>query len=298
MKFITYYLTLLLTIFFISGCTETQSQKEPLKISISSWVGYTPLIHSYKMGYLKDTNIEIVPTSSLETSIEFIKRDVVDGFCSTQRGFCIINKLIDVTPIFLFNKSYGGDVILSNLPKEKLLSLKNTTVDVYMETESINFTMFEQFKNHYKLDSLHFNIINKTQNTIDTKDITRDSIIVSYTPFSDKFKKDGFYEIDNSKNNIYHIIDGLFVKTETLKNNKQNFKILADALNKSIIELKTNPKEFYEVVKQYLENQTYEEFVDSLNNIKFVNGDRDEIYQYLQLHHIPTNEILNETHHN
>ena len=297
MKKLSCYLTLLLTIIFISGCKEKTTHKEPLKISVSSWVGYTPLIHSYKMGYLKDTNIEIVPTSSLETSIEFIKRDVVDGFCSTQRGFSIVKKLIDVTPIFLFNKSYGGDVILSNLPKERLLSLKDTTVDVYMEVESVNSIMFEQFKKHYKLDSLRFNIINKTQNTINVKDITKDSILVSYSPFSDKFEKDGFYEIDNSKNPIYHIIDGLFVKSSTLKHNKQTFKILLESLNKSIKELQTNPKAFYEVVKQYLEDQSYEEFRDSLSNIKFVNSDRDEIFDYLKMSHIPTNEILNETHH-
>ncbi|MBN2824593.1 MAG: hypothetical protein JXQ76_04655 [Campylobacterales bacterium] len=248
------------------------------------------------MGYLKDTNIEIVPTASLETSIEFIKRDVVDGFCSTQRGFNVVKKLVDVTPIYLFNKSYGGDVILSNLPKEKLLALKDTTVDVYMEVESINYLMFEQFKQHYRLDSLNFNIINKTQNTIDTKKIKANSIIVSYTSFSDTFKKDGFYEIDNSKNPIYHIIDGLFIKTSTLKSNKENFKILSHSLNKSIKALKSNPKAFYEVVKKYLDNQSYEEFVESLSGIKFINGDRDEIISYLKKHNIPTNEILNESH--
>jgi len=48
------------------------------------------------MGYLKDSNIEIVSTSSLETSIEFIKRDVVDGFYSTQKGFSVVRKLIQI----------------------------------------------------------------------------------------------------------------------------------------------------------------------------------------------------------
>jgi len=278
----------------MSGCNQKLSDEKPLKISVSSWIGYTPLIYSYKMGYLKDTNIEIVPTSSLDTSLEFIKRDIVDGFCSTQRGFGVVNKLTSVTPIFFFNKSFGGDSILSNLSKEKLLSLKDTTVDVYMEVESINYTMFKQFQNHYKFDNVKFNIININQSLINTKNIENPSIIVTYQPFSNKFKKDGFYEIDNSKNSIYYIIDGLFVKTSTLKSNMETYKILSKSVNNSIDEMKKNPKEFYEIVKNYLDGQTYEEFLQSLSEIQWINDNRDEIIKYLDSINIPTNEILNE----
>ena len=113
----------------------------------------------------------------------------------------------------------------------------------------------------------------------------------------ENFKKEGFDEIDNSRNTIYHIIDGLFVKTSTLQNNKKSYKILAKALNKSIKALKDNPKAFYKVVKKYLEKQSYDAFIQSLNGLKFIHKNKDELIHFLNENNIATNEILNATYH-
>ena len=53
----------------------------------------------------------------------------------------------------------------------------------------------------------------------------------------------------------------------------ETFVKLKKLVGDSIINLQNNPKEFYNTVKPYLTNISYEEFLSSLNDIIWLNKD-------------------------
>lgn len=288
-----FFISLTIILTFFTGCLHNNKiHNKPIKIAVSSWVGYAPLLYAYKKSMLEDINVEIVPTSSLSKSLELIKKDEVDGFCSTQRGYKVVKENIDVTPVVLFDKSFGGDKILSTLPKTKLYELKDASIDVYMEVESINHTVFEQFKQLNRFENITFNIKNHTQSDLAYMDIKGSSVVVTYEPFASILKSKGLYEIENSKNLNFFIVDGLFVKTGSFEKNKHLYTKLKSAVDVAIKSLKNNPEEFYDSVKVYLDGQSYEEFIHSIDGVRFINGNKKEILDFFVSQKIETKNIL------
>jgi NitT/TauT family transport system substrate-binding protein len=284
-----FYIFIFSFLLLFNGCSK-EGDKE-LKISVSNWIGYTPLIYAYESGNLKDINIKIIPTSSLSSSLEFMRRDVVDGFCATQREYEFVQDR--VSPAILLDKSNGGDKILSNIPKDELYSNKYQNIDVHLEYNSINYTLFQYFKNRVEFINTNFNIINNTQNYITKLNITKPSIIVSYEPYSTMLEKNGFDVIETTKDNSdLLIIDAIFISNDKIKANKNRLKKLKIEIDKAIQKLKENPKEYYSKIYKYLDGQTYEEFLSTLDDIKWINKNNKIYIKSLNNKNIDTKSIL------
>jgi NitT/TauT family transport system substrate-binding protein len=286
-------IVLFFIVILLNGCSSLEPKEKPLKIAVSNWVGYLPLLYAYEKGKLRDLNIEIVPTSSLTASLDLMGRGVVDGFCATQREYKLLKQNnVDIAPILLLDKSYGGDVILSNMTKKNLYSLKNGDIPAYMEVDSANYTLFEYFKKSRNWGNIHFTPKNNTQNFIATMAITQPSIVVTYEPYSTLLLKKGFHLIESTKNENLLIADLLFMKRDRLQNHTQQYKKLKSAINEAVHLLQTNPKEFYAVVKIYRNGESSEEFSHEIKDIQFINGNKGKIIEQLKGETIETENIL------
>lgn len=266
----------------LSGCSSQSNYRDNfVKIAVSSWVGYTPILYAYEKHRLENTNIKIISTTSVGVSLNFIKRDVVDAIFATQWEYKEIKEF--VRPLFIVDESYGGDKILANIPKEDLYAQKYPSVDILMERDSVNSILYEYFVDSNEWNKTNFIVKNSSQAFIvSVEKFNMPTVVITYEPYASFLMKRGFEEIESSKNPHITIIDGLFVKKELLIEEEELFNSLFKEITLAIKALEKDPREYYETIKNYLEGQTYDEFMSSVHTIKWINKSGDALNEYYQ----------------
>lgn len=270
------FLTLLLLLLLLTSCTKKEKK---IVISVNSWIGYTPLFYIQEMGWLKDLNIEIHSVVSLGESQNLYSSGVVDGFAATQVEYFNSKELRDSIPIILLDRSSGADTILSNFKLEKLKL--EPIIDVYLEKFSVNSLLFDYFLEEFEFCNSKFNLINSNPysiSKIDLKELERGSILVTYESYSSKLEREGFFKIASTENINLLIFDALYIDRELFQTQRDKFLKFKIYIDRAVSKLKSDPKEYYEVVKGYLQGQTYEEFLKSVELIEWINEDSDIKY--------------------
>ena len=85
----------------------------------------------------------------------------------------------------------------------------------------------------------------------------------------------------------------MFTNENFFNEHKKEFLELKNIIDKSILNLANNPKEFYETIKSYLPNTSYEEFLTSLNDIIWINSNApEEIITKLRNSNFKTRDII------
>lgn len=281
--FKTFSLILILT---ISGCGF--ESKKPLKLVANSWVGYTPLFYANEQGWLADNHIKLSSVVSLGESLALYENAGFDLFCGTQFEFHQAQQVFpDVMPIMLFNKSNGGDVVLSNTSIEKLQE-NSQTIDVYLEMNSVNYIIFKDFIRIHQLKAKSFNFINHDQLKIvslvsrrlnNPKNVAIDVspfLVVTYDPFNNRLLKQGLNILDSTaSSHSLLVIDALFAKPDVAAHHLKQLQGLKTAIDNAIEYFKSNPEDYYEKVKGYLDNPSYAAFIRSMHTIDWMNQTPD-----------------------
>lgn len=282
---------LILSIFLLTSCSIQNEKK--LKISTTTWIGYTPLYYAKEKGWLEPLNIKLLNLVSLSENMYLYKAGNSDAYVGTQYEYNVLKKE-NLIPIIMFDKSNGGDIVMSNYSVNDLLKTQSK-IDVYLEMDSINSIVFDDFIKQYNLSNKQFNYLNKDQAFItNLKNSENPTIIVTYNPYNVSLEKEGFKEITSTKNNEnIVVIDAMFTTREVFNENKDRFVELKKVVDKSIENLKQNPKEFFETIKAYLPDTTFEDFEQSLNDIIWINKDIPQnLTEKLNNSNFPTKEIL------
>ncbi len=85
----------------------------------------------------------------------------------------------------------------------------------------------------------------------------------------------------------------MFTKNETLIKYKEELIELKNIIDIAVIELEKDPKKYYESIKDYLYDTNYNDFLESLSNIKWLNkNSNNDILNSLKNHNFPTKELL------
>lgn len=109
------------TAFLFISCSSDYDKK--LKISATTWVGYTPLFYAKEMGWLEPLNIKLLNVSSLSENMYLYKAKNSDAYVGTQYEYNILSKEnSSLVPVMLFDRSHGGDIIMSNILLEELMA--------------------------------------------------------------------------------------------------------------------------------------------------------------------------------
>ena len=290
LKKIILLLTLLL---LFTSCSSDYDKR--LKISATTWIGYIPLFYAKEKGWLKPLNIKLLHVSSLAENMYLFEAGNSDAYTGTQYEYSILSKnMKSLKPIMMFDRSNGGDLVMGNLSIE---DLQNTTsqIDAYLELDSINNTVLKDFLLKYKLEGKNINYRNRDQVAI--KQLQADSkptLAVTYIPYNLALEKQGFMELASTKNSLdLLVVDALFTRTETYDVHKKQFSELKKLVDKSIESLKKDPKEFYTTVQLYISDMSYDEFVDSLGDIVWINRDiSDELKQRMNQANFPTRDLM------
>ena len=273
----------LLLVFVLIGCLF-ESDK-PIRIVTNSWIGYAPLFYANEKGYLKDMNVKLITTVSLGEASEVFSVGKADMVTTTQHEYYLLKEVFKtLVPVILIDRSYGGDMILSNKTLEEIKANKKK-IYVYLEIDSINSELINMFLKQHSIDKSRIVYIDGDQAELqDTKnEADKNQIIVTYTPYDLTFLKRGFKPLATTKNikNLI-VIDSICTTKEFLDKNLVKIKALNDVINRSIEEIKKNPKEVYELTKSYLNNISYKDFLNSLDGIKWINHPTEELLDRLK----------------
>jgi NitT/TauT family transport system substrate-binding protein len=289
------FLLLISILLIFSSCSSQEDKK--LKISVTTWVGYVPLFYAKEKGWLKELNIKLLNVSSLSENMYLYKAGNSDAFVGTQYEYGLLkseNKTL--LPIMMFDKSFGGDIVMSNMSLDEIQNTKNK-IDAYLEIDSINNNILEDFIKHYHIKKEQINYINKDQTKIsllESKNLKKPTLIITYVPYNTILRKNGFKELVSTKHGLkLLVVDAMFTTTKVYNQHKKQFIKLKKLLDKSIEALKKDPKEFYTTVKPYMIETTYTEFNKSLDDIIWINKKLDDdIKQGLQSRDFPTRDLL------
>lgn len=266
----------LILLIFLSSCSSP-THNHTLKISVNKWIGYTPLFYAKEKGWLEEIDVKLINVSSLSENGYLYKAGISDAYCGTQYEYTILKKQIsNIMPIILFNRSNGGDIIMSNRSIKELQSNKKK-IYTYLEMDSINFEILKDFINKYKIDESRIEYINRDQleiTTVKNNDPSKQILIVTYIPFDTKLKQNGFKQIASTKDGInFLIIDALFIQEEKFLFHKKQFIKLKRLIDNAIAAIHKDPKEFYETIKPYMDGLDYKGFTQALDKIEWINKD-------------------------
>jgi NitT/TauT family transport system substrate-binding protein len=260
-----------------NGCVD-KPEPEPLKVAVTTWVGYLPLFYAQQKGWLQKSNIEIIKMSTLTEGMMLFDSHKATVFGGTQYEFNMIaDNHTKLAPLLFVDKSFGGDMLLSNKTIAELK--KSHTIHTYLEVDSVNKLMLEDFLKKYKITLDQLKLYNKSQLYTENlkNDKTRDILVVTYHPFDMTLKKNGFTEILSTRNGMdIVVIDALFAEETVIHGRATQTQALVDNFTKAVDALESDPKEFYEVIRPYtVEYNNYNDFMIAINNIKWLNKQVD-----------------------
>jgi len=282
-------------ILFLSACSSPYDKQ--LKVSVNAWVGYSPLFYAYDKGWLDEYNIKVLNVVSLAESMYIYNAKNADAFSGTQYEYSEVKKREpNLTPIMMFDQSYGGDMVMGNRALSEYES-NNEKIDTYLEINSVNSLILKDFINYHKIDAKNINYINMDQESISALKSNKNSaksLIVTYAPYDTKLKHSGFKTLASTKESLsITVIDGLYTTQKVLTKNQEQFKALKIQTDRALEALKKDPKEFHSHVKHYLQNISYEEFEATLGDIKWINQEiPQELSKQIKEMDFPLNGLI------
>ena len=237
------FVFLLFVVLSFSSCVEDNKK---IKITTSTWIGYAPLFYAKEKNWLEPLNIKLLNVVSLSENMYLYKAGNADAFVGTQYEYnFLLQEDKTLIPIIIFDKSNGGDMILSNLTLDELSKI-NKEIDAYLEIDSVNSILLNDFIRSNNLQDKKINYINEDQSNISrlkANEINNPTIIVTYTPYNNILEKNYFRELSSTKkSDDLLIIDGMYVKKDFYYENKETFVKLKKLVDDSIINLQNNPK--------------------------------------------------------
>ncbi|EIF51663.1 MULTISPECIES: nitrate ABC transporter substrate-binding proteins [Sulfurovum] len=275
----------------VIGCTISISQ--PLRISTNLWIGYSPFFYMQQKGWLKDHNIEIVNVVSLSENMQMYESGFVNAFTGTQYEFEQMQKKTpDLEPIILLDRSIGGDVIMGNRDIETLQ--KAQKINVYLEIDSVNKVLLDNFTELYGINLSVLHLINKDSDNssmLEMKD--EPTLIITYTPYDILLKKNGYKVVDTTKNLSFFVMDALYTDLKTREKYAEELAVLNKLISKALNHLKEDPEEYFSTVQIYFNYKDKNAFLQALTSIQWIYDDRSlPLMKQLELHHIPAHNIL------
>ncbi len=287
-----FFIGLVSVVYYVYVTRPSDTAK--IHISSNPWIGFTPFIYAQEKGWLEKTRFQFIWLVDLDQNSHLFERGFTQGFTATQYELLHFNQREKLKPVFLVDRSYGADAIVSNRSVEELKRSKEV-IDVYLEQGTLNDDFFDAFVKEQKLHSLKFHKIDASQkNILSLKENKKPIIIISYQPYLSALLKKGYQLIASTRTmESFFVIDALFVDEKIIKGREKEFAQLKELFSMAVERLRTNPHEYYETINGYLEGQSYEEFMATTTQIEWLHQKNDpKIINHLESKQIKTDRLI------
>jgi NitT/TauT family transport system substrate-binding protein len=279
-------------IFYYTFSRTSVSSK--IHISTNPWVGFTPFIYAQEKGWLEKTPFRFIWLVDLTDNARLYARGFTKGFTATQYELLHFNHHENIKPIFLIDRSYGADAIVSNRSIEEIRQSRQT-IAVYLEQGSLHDDFFKAFIRENRLEEVKFHQIDSSQKSITVLVPTKEPIIIlSYEPYLSGLIKKGFAEVCSTRTlKSFYVVDALFVDESVVQGREKEFARLKELFALGIEQFQRDPHEYYNTVKGYLEGQSYEEFMATTTQIEWLHSKTPrEVIDHLESKNIKTDKLL------
>ena len=281
--------------FILQGCEKAPEPKDT-RIITSSWIGYSPLFYAKEAGWLDELNVSLTTMVSLGEAKRAFQEGNFEAITGTQFEYQRIEQEGQlITPVMLLDRSNGGDMIMSNVDVATLQKTKEK-IDVYLEMNSVNSLVLQDFIVNNGLTSLELNLVHNNQLTttklMQRTPPTKPVIVATYSPYDFYFEKAGLKTIESTRDHkSLLVIDALYADNRHYQDNPKLYDGLRNIIHRSLDALEKNPEDFYQKVFPYLEDISYETFVEGLGNIEWANKPSDDLLNELEKRSFDTSEV-------
>lgn len=286
-------LTAVGTMVSVLGCSR-DAETAPLRIAVNAWIGYAPLVYAQRMGWLKPLNIRLFETVSLGESLSLFESGSVDAFSATEYEFRLaLETEPTLKPVILLDRSKGGDGIVANRTLEQLRQ-ETAPIETYLEADSVNMELFQQFIATRKLEHLPWKLINQDQasNTLLSPQRPASTVVVTYSPYKETLLDKGFSLLADTRSLDLLIIDGIFAPQAVIDSEAARWKQLKHAVDRAIDMAQRDPGLFLQATGQFLGIKTASQLQAALDGIEWINHPSDALLEQLQGLQIPVDRVL------
>lgn len=266
-------------------------------ISTDVWIGSAPLYYAHAAGWLKEANIELLLADSIEDNQRIYDLNVSSLFTGTLHEYLRAKKKHpDLIPILIYDRSYGGDLILSNRTLDELKESKGG-IDTYVEADTVGEEMIRYFLDDTNLSADRLNIIHRHLEEIvllQNPPASPPTLVVTYNPHDLLLKQQGFRKIADSKNDRYLVVDAIYTSMETYRRDYDRLVLLKSAMERAHLIYQSDPHTFYTKIKPYLRDISYEEFREMGSNIRWIDQNRlpPNVRLHLESSGLPTHTLI------
>lgn len=292
LSFILLFFISLIVLIYLYANRSVETTK--IHISSNPWVGFTPFIYAQEKGWLEKTSFKFIWLVDLDENSHLYERGFTQGFTATQYELLHFSEWEQLKPVFFIDRSYGADAIVSNRSIQEILAYKDV-IDVYLEQGSLNDDFLEAFIKEKGLQSVKLHKIDASQkNILSLKKSDKPIIIISYQPYLSTLLKKGYQPIASTRTmESFFVIDALFVDENIIKGREKEFTQLKELFSIAVERFRSNPREYYETIKGYLEGQSYEEFMAATTQIEWLYQKNDaKIIEHLNTQQIKSDRLL------
>ncbi len=259
--------------FLFTSCSQAPDERKPIVLSADLWIGHAPIFYAHAVGWLKEANIELLHTPSIGESVTQFESGAADLITTTGYEFLHLKqKYPDFTACIIHDKSFGGDVIVSNRSLEALHK-SDEVIELYLEPKTLNEEMWHYLMEFEEFPKERFRVAPKSQeemSRLKTSASEPPVMAITFNPYDLPMMKNGFVQIASTKDSRYLIVDGIHAKRAFIHEHKAEILQLKEAMEKAVNAYHKDPKGFYEKVKPYLNHPEYDEFQAMVHNIEWI----------------------------
>jgi NitT/TauT family transport system substrate-binding protein len=231
----------------LTGCQAVP----PLKIASQVWPGYSFLYLAEQEGLFDRQRIQLIETQNLAESSLLLSEGQVDGAALTlDEVLHIMDMGIALKVILILDSSVGADVVMANPSITRLEQLKGKKIGV--ETSTLGTIMFAELLKASHLNREDVEYIPISTDHIYSWEQEKMDVIITYTPISDYFEKQGLINIFDSRQFTGRIIDVLAVRSEVAQTHQQAVSALVRGHFLALEQWRNNPFDTHFILAEIL----------------------------------------------
>ena len=263
--------------FAFNACS---GEKEIIKIGISPWPGYEPLVLGVEKGFYEDMDARIVRYATPSESFRALRDGIIDVAAYTADEVLHYAEVRDKPKMFLvLDISNGGDAIVARPEIKSISELKGKRV--YVQSSALGDYLIKRatdFAHDVRIEEINVSTVELGKHLKDYKSKKVDAL-VTYEPFLTQLLNEGAHVIFDSTQIPQEIVDVMVTNNETIRTKQEALKKLVKGWYKSLEFINSNKKMAMRMMAHY-ENISSEEFAKSYS--KLIIPSREETIEMLQ----------------
>lgn len=248
-------LTLLIFSAYVVGLENIfpKAESEPITLLVDTWPGYIPLYVAYENGFFEEEGVLVkfdILSDSLQVGEEMYLFDsIYQGYPAAYPQAHDGGKInFNTKAVYIFDYSYGGDVIVANSSIESISELKGKNLGIVsLNSFSHVFWVYLLEKNNVSEEEINFVEVG-AYDVLDALNAGEIDAGHTWEPIKTAAVEEGYRVLATSKDAPGLIVDVLAIDEKIIENRPKDVQKIVNALLKSYEFIRENSDEAYSLM--------------------------------------------------